>query len=202
MTLMIDLRHIRNIIFNAQSNMTHPATWPNTAPTTKMIVQNLTEIWWKRLKCHLHYSPNSAPATKSASWISLNFAKKWQLNYLTLLLLDSAIDVGPRLLRSVKSRKPPDADYLSCHLEASSSSPITRDLSLPNGTDPSWHPCFVGEVTVNFPNFLHPKVHGNPLVMLSPRPEILDFNPLVPLDQGWATAPSIYRKHLNCLRCS
>ena len=121
MTLMIDLRHIRNIIFNAQSNMTHPATWPNTAPTTKMIVQNLTEIWWKRLKCHLHYSPNSAPATKSASWISPKSDSwiTWLYYYLTLRLMwgrvcSEALNQGNHLMLIIYPViwKPPQAPQL------------------------------------------------------------------------------------------
>ena len=35
MTLMIDLRHIWNVIYNAQSNKHHPPTSPNTAPATQ-----------------------------------------------------------------------------------------------------------------------------------------------------------------------
>ena len=34
-TLMIDPRHIWNVIYNAQSNRTHPPTSPNTAPATQ-----------------------------------------------------------------------------------------------------------------------------------------------------------------------
>ena len=35
MTLMIDLRHIWNVIYNARSNRHHPPTAPNTAPATQ-----------------------------------------------------------------------------------------------------------------------------------------------------------------------
>ena len=35
MTLMIDVRHIWNVIYNARSNKTHPPTSPNTAPATQ-----------------------------------------------------------------------------------------------------------------------------------------------------------------------
>ena len=35
MTLMIDLRHIWNVIYNARSNRHHPPTSPNTAPPTQ-----------------------------------------------------------------------------------------------------------------------------------------------------------------------
>ena len=35
MTLMIDLRHICNVIYNARSNRHHPPTSPNTAPATQ-----------------------------------------------------------------------------------------------------------------------------------------------------------------------
>ena len=41
MTLMIDLRHIWNVIYNAQSNRHHPPTSPNTAPAT----QNDSHDW-------------------------------------------------------------------------------------------------------------------------------------------------------------
>ena len=35
MTVMIDPRHKRNVIYNARSNRTHPPTSPNIAPPTK-----------------------------------------------------------------------------------------------------------------------------------------------------------------------
>ena len=35
MNLMIDPRHIWNVQYNAQSNRSHPPTWPNTVPATK-----------------------------------------------------------------------------------------------------------------------------------------------------------------------
>ena len=35
MTLMIDVRHIWNVIYNARSNKHHPPTSPNTAPATQ-----------------------------------------------------------------------------------------------------------------------------------------------------------------------
>ena len=35
MALMIGPRQIRNVIYIAQSNRTHPPTWPNTSPATK-----------------------------------------------------------------------------------------------------------------------------------------------------------------------
>ena len=35
MALLIDLRHIWNVIYNAQSNRHHPPTLPNTAPATQ-----------------------------------------------------------------------------------------------------------------------------------------------------------------------
>ena len=41
MTLMIDLRHVWNVIYNAQSNRHHPPTSPNTAPAT----QNDSHDW-------------------------------------------------------------------------------------------------------------------------------------------------------------
>ena len=41
MTLMIDLRHIWNVIYNARSNRHHPPTSPNTAPAT----QNDSHDW-------------------------------------------------------------------------------------------------------------------------------------------------------------
>ena len=41
MTLMIDLRHIWNVIYNAQSNRHYPRTSPNTAPAT----QNDSHDW-------------------------------------------------------------------------------------------------------------------------------------------------------------
>ena len=53
MTPMTDPCHTWNVIYNAQSNMCHSPNSPNTAPATKMTVQNLREIGWKRMKRHL-----------------------------------------------------------------------------------------------------------------------------------------------------
>ena len=50
MTLMIDVRHIWNVLYNARSNRTHPPTSPNTVPTT----QNDTHDWCpSHMKRHL-----------------------------------------------------------------------------------------------------------------------------------------------------
>ena len=51
MTLMSDVRHIWNLIYNARSNSTHPPTSPNTVPAT----QNDSHEWCpSHLKRHLH----------------------------------------------------------------------------------------------------------------------------------------------------
>ena len=73
-TLMIDVRHIRNVIYNARSNRCHPPTWPNTAPAT----QNDSHEWCpSRMKRHLQSAEqqvSSSNVTKyctcHAKWIS------------------------------------------------------------------------------------------------------------------------------------
>ena len=79
MTLMIDLRHIWNVIYNARSNRGYAPTSPNTAAASK------SNAWT---------SPNALPATRSATWTSewLDSAITWLcyyfsfFYYLTLLL--------------------------------------------------------------------------------------------------------------------
>ena len=52
MTLMIDLRHIWNVIYNAQSNRHHPPTSPNAAPATQNDSHHLSSWHMKRyLQC-------------------------------------------------------------------------------------------------------------------------------------------------------
>ena len=74
MTLMIDLRHIWNVIYNARSNRHHPPTSPNTAPAT----QNDSHDWssshiWNVIynarsnRHHPPTSPNTAPATQKCT---------------------------------------------------------------------------------------------------------------------------------------
>ena len=57
MTLMIDLRHIWNVIYNAQSNRHYPPTSPNTAPAT----QNDSHDWSSsHMKRHLQCAEQQA----------------------------------------------------------------------------------------------------------------------------------------------
>ena len=74
MNLMIDPRHIWNVIYNARSNQSHPPTSPNTAPAT----QNESHDWSaSHIKRHLECA-EQAKATSNltkycachAKWIS------------------------------------------------------------------------------------------------------------------------------------
>ena len=73
-TLMIDARHIWNLIYNARSKSTHPPTSPNIAPAT----QNDSHEWCpSHLKRHLHCAEqqdSSSNVTKyctcHAKWLS------------------------------------------------------------------------------------------------------------------------------------
>ena len=56
MNLMIDPRHIWNVIYNAQSKQSHPPTSPNTAPATKFWVQDFSET---SLNCFRQYKDDS-----------------------------------------------------------------------------------------------------------------------------------------------
>ena len=57
MTLMIDLRHIWNVIYNARSNRHHPPTSPNTTPAT----QNDSHDWSSsHMKRHLQCAEQQA----------------------------------------------------------------------------------------------------------------------------------------------
>ena len=59
-TLMIDPRHIWNVIYNAQSNRTHPPTSPNTAPAT----QNDSHEWCpSHMKRHLQCADQQVSST-------------------------------------------------------------------------------------------------------------------------------------------
>ena len=56
MNVISDLRHICNVISNARSKQSHPPTSPNTAPATKVWVQDFTT---KSLNCFREYKDDS-----------------------------------------------------------------------------------------------------------------------------------------------
>ena len=56
MNLMIDPRDTWNVIYNARSKQSHPATSPNSAPATKFWVQDFTT---KSLNCFRQYKDDS-----------------------------------------------------------------------------------------------------------------------------------------------
>ena len=59
-TLMSDVRHIWNVIYNARSNRTHPPTSPNTAPAT----QNDSHEWCpSHMKRHLQCAEQQVSST-------------------------------------------------------------------------------------------------------------------------------------------
>ena len=71
--LMIDPRHIWNIIYIARSNRCHHPTPPNIAPTTKKDIPRHQETVLKT-----ETSPNTAPATKSNTLTPPNSAPSTQ----------------------------------------------------------------------------------------------------------------------------
>ena len=71
-TLMIDPRHIWNVICNAQSNRTHPPTSPNTAPAT----QNDSHEWCpSHMKRHLHCAEQQVSSTNVTKYCACH--EKW-----------------------------------------------------------------------------------------------------------------------------
>ena len=58
MTLMSDVRHIWNVIYNARSNRCHPSTSPSTVPATKSDSHHLSSWHMKR---HLQCAEQQAP---------------------------------------------------------------------------------------------------------------------------------------------
>ena len=73
MTVMIDPRHICNVIYNKRSNRSHNPTSPNTAPATQNDSHDWSASHMKRhLQCaeqqtHTATSPNTAPAMQNES---------------------------------------------------------------------------------------------------------------------------------------
>ena len=71
-TLMIDPRHIWNVIYNAQSNRTHPPTSPNTAPAT----QNDSHEWCpSHMKRHLQCAEQQVSSTNVTKYCACQ--EKW-----------------------------------------------------------------------------------------------------------------------------
>ena len=71
-TLMIDPRHIWNVIYNAQSNRTHPPTSPNTAPAT----QNDSHEWCpSHMKRHLQCAEQQVSSTNVTKYCACH--EKW-----------------------------------------------------------------------------------------------------------------------------
>ena len=76
MTVMIDPRHIWNVIYNARSNRSHNPTSPNTAPATQNESHDWSESHMKRhLQCaeqpesHSNFSKYCACHAKCISWL-------------------------------------------------------------------------------------------------------------------------------------
>ena len=71
-TLMIDPRHIWNVIYNAQSNRTHPPTSPNTAPAT----QNDSHEWCpSHMTRHLQCAEQQVSSTNVTKYCACH--EKW-----------------------------------------------------------------------------------------------------------------------------
>ena len=71
-TLMIDPRHIWNVIYNAQSNRTHPPTSPNTAPAT----QNDSHEWCpSHMKRYLQCAEQQVSSTNVTKYCACH--EKW-----------------------------------------------------------------------------------------------------------------------------
>ena len=71
-TLMIDPRHIWNVIYNAQSNRTHPPMSPNTAPAT----QNDSHEWCpSHMKRHLQCAEQQVSSTNVTKYCACH--EKW-----------------------------------------------------------------------------------------------------------------------------
>ena len=64
MTLMSDVRHIWNVIYNVRSNKSHPPTSPNAAPATKSDTPRSPNT---ATKSDTPKSPNTVTATKSGT---------------------------------------------------------------------------------------------------------------------------------------
>ena len=73
MTLMIDLRHIWNVIYNARSNRHHPPTSPNTAPATQKCTPKSKRNSSKTVEASIpmrgrfEHDPNMNPNMNSSS---------------------------------------------------------------------------------------------------------------------------------------
>ena len=75
-TLMIDPRHIWNVIYNAQSNRTHPPTSPNTAPAT----QNDSHEWCpSHMKRHLQWAEQQVSSTNVTKYCACCLPRKMTL---------------------------------------------------------------------------------------------------------------------------
>ena len=86
MTLMIDPRHIWNVIYNKRNNKCHPPTSRNIAPAKKITLVNHPRHIWNVIynaRSNRGYhptSPNTAPATKNDShdWSSSHLKRQLQ----------------------------------------------------------------------------------------------------------------------------
>ena len=86
MTLMIDVRHTWHVIYNAQSNRSHPPTSPSAAPATQNDSHHLSRDIWnviynaRRNRHDPPTSPNTAPATQNDShdWSSSHIKRHLQ----------------------------------------------------------------------------------------------------------------------------
>ena len=90
MTLMIDVRHIWNVIYNARSSRTHPPTSASTAPATQYVSELLLLYWTVTLlNC---YFTELLYLTElllywAVTWLNCHFTGAYWSCYLTELLL-------------------------------------------------------------------------------------------------------------------
>ena len=136
-TLMIDPRHIWNVIYNAQSNRTHPPTWPNTAPAT----QNDPHEWCpSHMKRHLQCAEqqdSSSNVTKyctcHAKWLSWAMSVTYE-TWFTVRRATSITFQRHQILRlprkiAFQNLREIVRKQLQCHLQCATDSTMIRAWS-------------------------------------------------------------------------
>ena len=88
MNLMIDPRHIWNVIYNAQSNHSHPPTSPNTAPAT----QHESHDWSaSHMKRHLQCAEQAQSASNLSKYCACHEIFKFKIAAETLWIASANI---------------------------------------------------------------------------------------------------------------
>ena len=134
MTVMIDPRHIWNVIYNARSNRSHNPTSPNTAPATQNESHDWSESHMKRhLQCaeqqesQSNFTKHCTCHSKWISWlIRIRYETSFTMRGATRVTLQLQQNTAPATQNASHDWS---ASHMKRHLECAEQAKSTSNLS-------------------------------------------------------------------------